>query len=332
MRAFKSVRVLFSSSSPRRRTPVVLQDAPTECGAACLAMVLGAHGRSTPVRELREELDIGRDGAAVEAMVRAARARGMDVEVYQSEPESLVGLSGPLIAHWKLGHFVVVERVTREHARIIDPATGRSVMRREEFDRSFTGIVMSLIPAEHFEPRPPARGETARFLFRFLPRDPELLGTILAVSTLIALVGVVPALLTRYLIDHVISVGDTGLLTVLGLGIIVLAMTVLAGGALAGADAGPVGQAGVLAALAVAEQRVALGVHADQRQQARVDERAHPRLVLEDVDLPAAGGEGDGACGQELAGHRHHGVGMQRGRAVHRVFHAVVPSDLDVWQ
>ena len=37
-----------------RRLPVLLQMNMTECGAACLAMILGYHGRKVSVVECRE--------------------------------------------------------------------------------------------------------------------------------------------------------------------------------------------------------------------------------------------------------------------------------------
>ncbi len=51
-------------AEPRgRRVPVLLQMTAAECGAACAAMVLSAYGRATRVRECREDMDVGRDGA-----------------------------------------------------------------------------------------------------------------------------------------------------------------------------------------------------------------------------------------------------------------------------
>ena len=46
-----------------RRIPFVHQLSATECGAACLAMVLGYHGKEVRLEELRESTGSGRDGA-----------------------------------------------------------------------------------------------------------------------------------------------------------------------------------------------------------------------------------------------------------------------------
>jgi ABC-type bacteriocin/lantibiotic exporter with double-glycine peptidase domain len=52
----------------RRRVPVIRQLTPIECGAASLAMILGYHGRTTPVSEARDRLGVGRDGVTAQAI------------------------------------------------------------------------------------------------------------------------------------------------------------------------------------------------------------------------------------------------------------------------
>ncbi|MEU6410782.1 cysteine peptidase family C39 domain-containing protein [Microbispora sp. NPDC046933] len=51
--------------------PVVHQRTPTECGPTCLAMVLGAYGHHVEVRELGEEMGVGRDGTSALTLLRA---------------------------------------------------------------------------------------------------------------------------------------------------------------------------------------------------------------------------------------------------------------------
>ena len=45
-----------------RRVPLVKQMSITECGAACVAMVLGYHGKPVRLDEVREVLGVDRDG------------------------------------------------------------------------------------------------------------------------------------------------------------------------------------------------------------------------------------------------------------------------------
>ena len=61
----------------RRRGPVVRQLSTTDCGAACLAMVLAHHGRDVPLHHVQTTLETGRDGADAAAIVRAAETFGL---------------------------------------------------------------------------------------------------------------------------------------------------------------------------------------------------------------------------------------------------------------
>src|SRR5689334_5054475 len=102
--------------SGRRRTiPFVQQTAATDCGAACLAMVLGLYGRAVRLGEVREVAGYGRDGADAGNLLEAGqrfglRGRGVKVE----RVEDLEYLPSGAILHWRFRHFVVFESLRRD--------------------------------------------------------------------------------------------------------------------------------------------------------------------------------------------------------------------------
>src|SRR5437667_1359712 len=71
-----------------RRTPFVQQLSATECGAACLTMVLGYFGREMGLEEVRDICGPARDGVTALSLLRAAdplglRGRGVKAKIHQ---------------------------------------------------------------------------------------------------------------------------------------------------------------------------------------------------------------------------------------------------------
>src|SRR5262249_11277092 len=127
----------------KRRIPFARQQSTGECGAACLAMVLGFHGRRVKLPELRETTVSARDETNARRVVEVARAFGLEGRAVSVSPTRLDTLGRCAILHWKASHFVVLDRVERRGIRILDPATGRRVVPHDEFQRSFSGVALT---------------------------------------------------------------------------------------------------------------------------------------------------------------------------------------------
>ncbi|MFB6820749.1 NHLP family bacteriocin export ABC transporter peptidase/permease/ATPase subunit [Streptomyces virginiae] len=200
------------------RTPTVLQMEAVECGAAALAMVLGHHGRFVPLEELRIACGVSRDGSRAGNLLKAARGYGLTAKGMQMDLAALAEVNAPAILFWEFNHYVVYEGTTRRLGRrgvyVNDPAKGRRFVPMEEFDTSFTGVVLVFEPGEGFR-----RGGRRPGVMRAVPaRLRGTSGTMAAAvvaSLLLVAVGVAVPALSRTYIDMFLIGEQTSLLGVL---------------------------------------------------------------------------------------------------------------------
>ncbi|WP_432543149.1 peptidase domain-containing ABC transporter [Kineococcus sp. SYSU DK002] len=194
-----------------RRTPVVLQTTPTECGAACLTMVLRHHGRATSLTELTALLQPGRDGLSALALVQAARASGLETRAVRVAPEDLGDLPGPVVVHLRHGHFVVLEGAGAHGADVVDPGGGRQRWTPAELAERFSGVALVLRPGPGFERRRrrPDAPLRRRVLSTLLLRRRGLLAQVLLASLLLQLTALVIPVSTEALVDRVLPHAGT---------------------------------------------------------------------------------------------------------------------------
>ncbi len=210
-----------------KRVPVVLQMTPRECGAACLAMVLTYYGRETTINECRKFLQSGRDGLTARAIAQAGRDLGLRVRAFSMEPASLAQVRTPAIIHWNFDHFMVLEHWSPKAVEVVDPATGRRRITPEEFGAGFTGVVLSMEPGANFQSQQAQDKISWRSYLRDLLKTPGssgLLAQILCASALLMVLGLVFPIFTAVLVDTILPEQNLSMLTILGVGMIILVL------------------------------------------------------------------------------------------------------------
>ncbi len=211
-----------------RRVPVVVQLSAVECGAACLAMILGYFGRKTRIAECRDVCSPGRDGVNAQIIAKAARQFGLSVRAFSLQHTDFSAIALPAIIHWNFNHFVVLERWSPRQMTIVDPAFGRRTVSAREFDQRFTGIVLICTPGPAFERRRSAGQSPWRSFARTLLDAPTLVAQILMASLLLQGVGFVLPLMTKIMVDNAFSDQFDQLTSRIVAGLILIALIKLA--------------------------------------------------------------------------------------------------------
>lgn len=202
----------------RKRIPHVQQLEWTDCGAACLVMVMQYFGRDARLDELRDDMGL-RDGVDALSLLRLGQRHGMRGRGIKVEPADFHHLPRGAVLHWDFKHFVVFDRRVRGGMEIVDPAAGPRRISDERFARSFTGVALIFEPTTETGPR--RRGPKPHWAYvRQLFGNARLLARILAASVLLRLLALGLPLLTALLVDRVVPRADVNLLSVVMVGVV----------------------------------------------------------------------------------------------------------------
>src|SRR6476646_10928091 len=95
-----------------RRYPALLQLSETDCGAACLSMILRYYGKHVSINRLRDLANVSREGSTLYSVAEAAETLGFQSRGIRAAFEHLEKVELPAIAHWEGFHYIVLYEVT----------------------------------------------------------------------------------------------------------------------------------------------------------------------------------------------------------------------------
>jgi ATP-binding cassette, subfamily B, bacterial CvaB/MchF/RaxB len=201
----------------RQRLPMILQTEVAECGIACLAMISSYHGHRIDLGTLRRRFSAAVTGTSLIDLARFASGLSLAARAVRIEPEELSHLRLPCILHWKLRHYVVLERVTSRGAIIHDPAHGRLNVSRAEISNYFSGVVLEAWPTGGFEKKTEIERIRLSNLFRHVVGLKRALGQIFLLSLCLEAFAILSPIGTQVILDQVIIAADRDLLTLVAI-------------------------------------------------------------------------------------------------------------------
>ncbi|MFN8447562.1 MAG: ATP-binding cassette domain-containing protein [Anaerolineae bacterium] len=208
--------------SRRVITPTLLQSEAIESGAAALGIVLRYYGNHTPIEELRYACAVSQDGSSLGNLIQAAQFYGLEADWVQSTIPDLRRLPVPQILPWQSDQFLVLEGFGGRSVYVNDPADGRRVMSRREFEDGYGGAAVVLKPTEKFQPaRQPF--EVKRALGEHLRGTRGAITYFVIISLFLLVPGILLPSFLRVFVDDILIAGQNWITALLvGMGIAAL--------------------------------------------------------------------------------------------------------------
>ena len=187
------------------KVPVIMQLEALECGAASLAMVMAYYNKWVPLEQVRLDCGVSRDGSKAVNMYSAAEHYGFEVNAYRMSPDALKENGQfPCIIHWNMNHFVVLNGFRGKYVYINDPARGKVRISLEEFDQSFTGVVLVPVPSDTFEPGGRQKS-TLSFARKRLKGAGALVFFVMLTTAISYLFGIINSVTSRIFMDRLLT-------------------------------------------------------------------------------------------------------------------------------
>lgn len=205
-----------------------------DCGPACLSMIARTYGKNYPLKYLRENTFLTKEGVSFLGISEGAKTIGLEslaVTIKGNHVKKEAQL--PCILHWNQNHFVILYKVYNRNRfipfmkekwmyKIADPAHGMLTLNEATFFKSCIsenneGVFLFLSPTEEFYKQEPPKEDnlSLRYLLHYLkPFKSQLLQLFLGllIGTLFTLI--LP-FLTQALVDKGIGDKDMHIIFVL---------------------------------------------------------------------------------------------------------------------
>jgi ATP-binding cassette subfamily B protein RaxB len=202
---------------------IIYQAESNECGLACLSMVLHRHGHHVSLDDLRSFAGPFPQGMTVADISDVAERKGLVCRPLRVEIDELNQLMLPAILHWDMDHFVVLERVRRKGATLLDPARGRIEVRRHELSKHFTGVAIELLKGPNLQRQAERKPLKITSLIGPVFGLRRALINLGLLSLGLEVIALASPQAFQVIIDRVLADGDKGLLPV-----VIIALTMLA--------------------------------------------------------------------------------------------------------
>ncbi|WP_342052851.1 MULTISPECIES: peptidase domain-containing ABC transporter [unclassified Cupriavidus] len=195
-------RTMFGAVKGLHPIEPVYQGETSECGLACLAMLLQSLGREVTLADLRARHGAPLLGMSLADLADALAAHGVAADPVCFPGDALRELPLPAILHVGGNHFVLAMRGGGHRMQVFDPAVGMHVMHASELASVATGYALVLDETVRPQPRTADSRRRARIDMLGLAGGARLLALMIGAGLLAFLTPLFVGMTVDWMLDR----------------------------------------------------------------------------------------------------------------------------------
>lgn len=205
---------------------IIMQQDETDCGVACMSMILKYYKSEIPLHKLRDLSGTDLSGTSILGIKKALEDFKINSKVIRAD--ELVWeeeINYPIMAHIikKNGdlHYVIVEKKKNNMLYILDPSEGKIKKSIKEFNNNWTGIVLIPTLENNYEPIN-EKSKNIKPYLTMLNQNKKIIFTVIFLSLLVTFIGIIGSYYIQVITDIIIPNNNLSLLNIISLSLITL--------------------------------------------------------------------------------------------------------------
>ena len=192
----------------------VMQHDQSDCGAACLAMVLGEYGCKLPLSVIRMDLKTDINGSSIYGILEGAKKHGLEGRALSGTIHEFLeevnnnNIKLPVIANIisKEGysHFIVIKKVNKKRFYILDPAKKGHWEKTEDLEKVWVGNIVEFTDHSKVKAADETRGRLQKYV-NVCKKQYKTIISVVLFSLLISIVGLIGSVMFEYVINGIYS-------------------------------------------------------------------------------------------------------------------------------
>ncbi|MBU8589141.1 peptidase domain-containing ABC transporter [Priestia megaterium] len=201
----------------KRKAPYIEQMEHSECGLACIAMIVNYHGYQVSLAEVRDQFGASKKGTSLHNLVEISSFYNINAKVFKAERIESSIINYPIVVFWENKHYIVLEKISKNNKSfsIIDPAHGRRSITNTEFYEKYSGYILTFTLSEGFTKR--KKQSKTNFLWSHIITQKKVLFSVLLVSFILQGFGMVIPKITQWITDNIILKQQTNYINLIGI-------------------------------------------------------------------------------------------------------------------